>query len=337
MHSPSLQTVLSKLIALTNERDTAALELSLAQALHDLIYPADTDCHHSVVIYRAVDIEKQLFSLVVVGKKYKADQLPAAFKQSLSNCFKRGEVNEYVADGVLHTTLYPLKNAVGHTMAIIAIESPSADSQLHETIAMLLQIYQNFTGLINDNERDTLTGLLNRKTFDQRINKVLSQMQKAAKRKDDGLGHLHYLAIFDIDHFKHVNDDYGHLIGDEVLLLFSQLMTESFRDKDLLFRFGGEEFVGVFECASPPDIQAVLDRFREKVSHFDFPQVGKVTVSAGYTLINAFDAATQLIDRADVALYYAKNHGRNRISNYEQLIATGALKENKKEGDVELF
>jgi diguanylate cyclase (GGDEF)-like protein len=134
-----------------------------------------------------------------------------------------------------------------------------------------------------------------------------------------------------------VNDQYGHLIGDEVLLLFSQLMKQTFRNSDHLFRFGGEEFVGIFECTYPQDISKALNRFREAISNFDFPQVGKVTVSAGYTEIAAYDISSHLIDRADLALYYAKNNGRNRSCHYEQLITAGSLQENKKEGEIELF
>ena len=162
-------------------------------------------------------------------------------------------------------------------------------------------------------------------------------MQEAAKLQSDNANQVHFLAIFDIDHFKRVNDEFGHLIGDEVLLLFSQLMTQTFRSSDPIFRFGGEEFVGVFECSSHDDIPNILNRFREKVGHFDFPQVGKVTVSAGYTEIFAYDLPSQLIDHSDLALYFAKNNGRNRICFYEQLIADGSLQENKKEGDIELF
>jgi diguanylate cyclase (GGDEF)-like protein len=230
-----------------------------------------------------------------------------------------------------------LKNNDGHTIAIIAIENLICDVQLQKTISMLLQIFQNFIVLINDNEHDTLTGLLNRKTFEIKINKVLQQMQSMSKRQNDKPNQLYFLALFDIDHFKRVNDEFGHLIGDEVLLIFSQLMTQNFRSSDPLFRFGGEEFVGIFECLNPPDIEIVLTRFKEKVSSFNFPQVGKITVSAGYTDISPFDVSTQLIDRADLALYYAKNHGRNRICHFEQLVSEGLIQENKKEGDIELF
>ncbi|OYZ00199.1 MAG: hypothetical protein B7Y32_05810 [Methylophilales bacterium 16-45-7] len=145
------------------------------------------------------------------------------------------------------------------------------------------------------------------------------------------------MAIFDIDHFKRVNDEFGHLIGDEVLLLFSQMMTKSFRDSDPLFRFGGEEFVGVFGCAQDADIDMVLKRFTDKLQVFNFPQVGRVTASVGYTRLTADSAPSQLVDRADLALYYAKNHGRNRTCSYDELKAQGLLQEDIKEGEIELF
>jgi diguanylate cyclase (GGDEF)-like protein len=337
LHTHNTHLVLNKLIALTNERDVVALELSLAQSLFDLIASFNANIANAVVIYRAIDIRKQLFSAEVIGQGIREGDFSAKLRQVLTDCFKSGEYNTYVQEGESRVALYPLSNAAGHTMTIIAIENFICDLQQHKTITMLLQIYQNFTGLINDNERDTLTGLLNRKTFEYKINKILEYMQNTAKRKNDKTNQLHYLAIFDIDHFKRVNDEFGHLIGDEVLLLFSQFIVQKFRSTDPLFRFGGEEFVAVFECASHADILNILERFREKVENFNFPQVGKVTVSAGYTDISANDASTSLIDRADAALYFAKNNGRNQVSHYEQLVAQGALQESKKEGDIELF
>lgn len=337
MHTPNTHAVLKKLIALTNERDVAALELSLAQSLLDLIAPFNTGSAKSVVVYHVVDIRKELFSAFTIGGNIADQEFSSPLKHALTQCFKSGEYNVYEQQGEPRASLYPLKNSSGHTMAVIALEGLLEEPQLDETITMLLLIYQNFTALINDNERDTLTGLLNRKTFEYKINKILAQMHKANTRKDDKPNQLYFLAIFDIDHFKRVNDEFGHLIGDEVLILFAQLMTQTFRNTDPLFRFGGEEFVGVFECSSHADIPNILNRFKEKVGNFDFPQVGKVTVSAGYTQIDAHDISSQLIDRADLALYYAKNNGRNRICHYEQLVADGVLQVNKKEGDIELF
>lgn len=337
MQNYSTHKVLENLISLTNERDVVALEQALAQSLLDLIATENTDNSKSVIIYRVMDIKKHLFSSYVAGNKRVNEKISTAFTQALSQCFKSGEHCIYQNTADVPATLFPLKNNDGHTIAIIAIENLICDALLQKTISMLLQIFQNFIVLINDNEHDTLTGLLNRKTFEIKINKVLQQMLSMSKRKDDRPNQLYFLAIFDIDHFKRVNDEFGHLIGDEVLLIFSQLMTQNFRSNDPLFRFGGEEFVGIFECLNPPDIEIVLNRFKEKVSHFKFPQVGKITVSAGYTDISPFDVSTQLIDRADLALYYAKNHGRNRICHFEQLVSEGLIQENKKEGDIELF
>ncbi len=336
MSAPDLQAVLTQLIALTNERDATTLELSLAQALADLISPISIHGKNAVLIYRLIDLESQDFSVVSTSKQQRDGQLSTSLRNALASCFETGLHLRH--DGPeLHAKLYPLRNSKEQTMAIIGLEMPVCDPQLHETIMMLLQIYENFTGLISDNEHDTLTGLLNRKTFEHKANKVLARMHKNSQRKDDLSRRYYFLAIFDIDHFKRVNDEFGHLIGDEVLLLFSQLMTQCFRDEDMLFRFGGEEFVGVFECAAVADIEPVLNRFREKVGNFTFPQVGKVTVSSGYTEMHGDDTPTQLIDRADLALYYAKNNGRNRSCFYEQLIKHGDLQDNKKEGDIELF
>lgn len=337
MNTINTHSVLNKLITLTNERDVLALEQSLAEALFELVDASSGDNVQSVVIYHPDDTRKQLLPAIIVGKSPKHDNSSLPFKQLLIDCFKSGGYCTYEQVGAAPIRLYPVKNAKDHTVVIIAVEAMACDSHLHEVITLLIKIYQNFTGLINDNERDTLTGLLNRKTFDYKINKILVQMQEAAMLENDKTGQVHFLAIFDIDHFKRVNDEFGHLIGDEVLLLFSQLMTQTFRSNDLIFRFGGEEFVGVFECPSHDDIPNILNRFREKVGRFNFPQVGKVTVSVGYTEILAYGLPSQLIDHADLALYFAKNNGRNKICFYEQLIADGALQESKKEGDIELF
>ena len=98
----------------------------------------------SVVIYHAVDIGKQLFSTVVIGKKFKEEEISTTLTQMLTDSFKSGEYCLYEQEAELRTTLYPLKNAEGQTMAIIAIEDLVFDLQLHEIIIMLLQIYQNF-------------------------------------------------------------------------------------------------------------------------------------------------------------------------------------------------
>lgn len=328
---------LESLIALTKERDGFALEATLKQNISFLVQLFSNAPPESVHIYRLKEISTLFFSAVSEEKQDNAEKIPDDLCQGLLDCYNTGEYNALITTQGDKFHLFPLKHEVIYNNAVVAIEAPFENPGLTQAISHLLDIYQNYYGLLNDNERDTLTGLLNRKTFDQKINKIMSTLHNQAKRQDDRAGMSYFIAIFDIDHFKHVNDQYGHLIGDEVLLLFSQLMTKSFRETDPLFRFGGEEFVGIFGCAEDSDITAVLKRFTDKLQTFSFPQVGKVTASVGFTKLTDDSAPSQLVDRADLALYYAKNNGRNRTCCYDELKAQGLLQEDIKEGEIELF
>jgi diguanylate cyclase (GGDEF)-like protein len=149
---------------------------------------------------------------------------------------------------------------------------------------------------------------------------------------------LCWLAVMDIDHFKRINDSFGHIIGDEVLILLSQLMRDSFRLHDQLFRFGGEEFVAVLRTGSAEDTARILERFRERVAENAFPLVGQVTISIGYTLVDPLDTPTELVARADSALYYAKQNGRNLVACYEDLRTAGLIGGGQaKAAEIELF
>lgn len=143
--------------------------------------------------------------------------------------------------------------------------------------------------------------------------------------------------MLDIDHFKAVNDTFGHLYGDEVILLISQRMKECFRNSDLLFRFGGEEFVVVLEPVPAEQAYTILNNFSKKISDHSFPQVGTVTISIGYAMIRERDYPPTILDLADKALYYAKEHSRNCVYNYESLVADGDIQDQKKSGTIDLF
>jgi len=216
---------------------------------------------------------------------------------------------------------------------VVTMRYPNAASLRPWWISSFLKVYQNHVNLINDAECDTLTGLFNRKTFEERIARVLA-MQRAARenplygasdRRVMRAGEHHWLAVVDIDHFKAVNDRFGHLHGDEVLILLSRLMTRGFRMEDRLFRFGGEEFVIVLSPCSSAGAALVLERFRTAIANHAFPQVGSVTISIGYTRIRIDDLPSIVVGRADQALYHAKRNGRNQVRNYEQLAASGEI------------
>ena len=143
--------------------------------------------------------------------------------------------------------------------------------------------------------------------------------------------------MIDIDHFKRVNDNFGHLIGDEVLLLLARLLRGGFRIHDRLNRFGGEEFVVLMRCENEACAALALERFRSSMEKFPFPQVGRITVGIGFTEVTPGDTPSDAFERADKAVYHAKGHGRNQVCSHAALWARGELSDASRVGDVELF
>lgn len=200
----------------------------------------------------------------------------------------------------------------------------------------LLSAYNNQVHLLRNKETDSLTGLLNRQSFDSRLTK-LHESFSLENRADDEHANFCF-ALLDIDFFKKVNDKFGHVYGDEVLLLFSDLMKKTFRDSDMLFRYGGEEFAVLLHDINLEQANSVLNRFRTNIEAFNFPMENKVTASIGFCEFNKKIPLSSIIERADKALYYSKEHGRNKTSGFEQLLEQDKVQDIKIDiGDVELF
>ena len=157
---------------------------------------------------------------------------------------------------------------------------------------------------------DELTGLYNRRYFDRHLNVMLGK----ALEQDRDIA----LMILDIDHFKAVNDNHGHDVGDAVLREFAARLKRNIRGVDLACRFGGEEFVVLMPDTDTGQAEAVAERVRQSMAEKPF-EVGpsrplSVTVSAGVALNESHaDTPESLVKRADVALYRAKREGRNRV------------------------
>jgi diguanylate cyclase (GGDEF)-like protein len=236
-------------------------------------------------------------------------------------------------------SVFPL---VGERDAIGLVEIEFASSQRwalkpHEArlVKGVLGILNNHLQALDYGERDTLTGLLNRRTFDCYFAKLRERAQEQERSGDEAAAS--WLAVIDIDLFKSINDSHGHLFGDEVLLLLSRLMHANFRSVDPMFRFGGEEFVIAIDGADEAGARAAFERFRARVEQFRFPQVGTVTVSIGFTRIRAGDAPQSAVERADAALYFAKHNGRNQSLSYESLVESGRMASKEERSEVELF
>ncbi|MCU4674625.1 GGDEF domain-containing protein [Catenovulum sp. 2E275] len=236
----------------------------------------------------------------------------------------------------MHKCVFPLILS-GQIYAVLSIYIHSLSQEQITLIELLIKISANLLTTVHDSELDTLTGLLNRRTLEYNLADFFSDL----KPRNDNLlnDQFHnWLVILDIDKFKSINDQYGHTYGDEVLLLFSNIMKQNFRSSDLLFRYGGEEFIVVISFASEEQVERILERFRKAVAQFNFPQVGKVTTCAGAALIDASLHPNTVIEQADKALYYCKENGRNQIALYHKLIEQNKIGLSQSvDTDIELF
>lgn len=152
---------------------------------------------------------------------------------------------------------------------------------------------------------DSLTGAFNREGIEEAIRIGLSEWRNQKKPLS--------LIMIDIDHFKKINDDYGHAVGDNVLSGMSQLVKAHIRNNDLFARWGGEEFVLVCRDTTVDQAHLIAEKTRELIANHEFNDEVKVTASFGVATLNASETLEQLFNNADKALYQAKHQGRNNV------------------------
>lgn len=346
-----MSRIAEHLAELTGTRDRDVLDVTLVGALMDLLRP------QQVAIYRAVgDGDEQHWltraCLDRGDSTARADPLWAeagtlpplqAHPDRLAS-LRRQEA--LCVPGPPATAYFPIVTESGAVGVLEVSTAQALDADEVRLVGSVLRIFRNFQGLLDYSERDTLTGLLNRKTFDDSFLRLSSAVVPQAPNVHDAssaelrrlapAGQM-WLALIDIDHFKRVNDDFGHLIGDEVLLLLSRLMRSCFRFHDHLYRFGGEEFVVLMRCGEVAAAQAALQRLRVNVEGFRFPQVERITVSIGFTELRTDDSPSSAFERADKALYHVKQNGRNQVADHAELVAAGHLSDIARHSNVELF
>lgn len=152
---------------------------------------------------------------------------------------------------------------------------------------------------------DKLTNLYNRRKLEELLQLEINRCE----RFDCNFS----LTILDIDHFKEVNDTFGHQTGDNVLIEIANILRNSLRKTDFVGRYGGEEFIIVCFESNEDEIVKVINQIRKTIENHDFEQVGTKTVSFGVTIFKQGDTIDTIIKRADNALYEAKERGRNKV------------------------
>lgn len=188
---------------------------------------------------------------------------------------------------------------------IVPTGSLEIKSSIYEIRQLYTYIKSHIDLLNNQVQLDGLTGIANRKTFD-------SYMEEFIETKTP-----FSLLLLDIDHFKKVNDTYGHLVGDEVLKYLSKIIGECCGEDNLYFRYGGEEFCIIVKYKEELAAFKFAEQLRIKIAETNSPTGAPITISIGISSLQELDRHPKtIIERADTALYQSKSDGRNRTTIY---------------------
>ena len=200
------------------------------------------------------------------------------------------------SDSVIIETIEQIVSANEHLCTKLA----TAEEQLHQQA-------QQINCHLVEARIDALTNLPNRRQLDSELARRFSEWQRTAN--------MFSLAMLDIDHFKQINDRFGHQAGDKILHDVAQRLAMTMRDMDLVARYGGEEFAIILASTSFEDAQCAAERARLAIAQSPFEYEGQtvaVTVSVGVSDVACCESPAAMIKRADAALYAAKQAGRNR-------------------------
>jgi diguanylate cyclase (GGDEF)-like protein len=205
--------------------------------------------------------------------------------------------------------------AVGslHETDDLAGQFRQIQSNLSHEVERANAVIEKLTGRIQELESkvslDPLTKVYNRRAMERYLGQLIRRFHKMQHMPP-------YLLMIDIDDFKQVNDTYGHIAGDKVLIFLANLLKQTLRESDKIFRYGGEEFIVALNRISDQGVHTVAERIislmrknRLKYKEHDF----NVTLSVGVTMLRAGDTLETLIDRADRAVYRAKKRGKDQI------------------------
>ncbi|GAA4032918.1 GGDEF domain-containing protein [Actimicrobium antarcticum] len=350
VQSPMMDSLLRHMIELTGQRDHNLLDVAIISAVHEMLEASQVRVldivpseEGDMLRPRAWIRHGEVMAQDDSGQPV-AGGTPMSGYPVLIDCLAQrlNRIEETRADGE-HVLWVPLWQGDKAPACLqIFSTAPFAASTLN-MMEGILSVYRNYQNLLEYSERDSLTGLLNRRTFDDKFSRMVSFNRAADEEQAQSLERRHpgdlegqWLAVVDIDHFKRVNDQYGHLYGDEVLILVANLLRSSFRTQDRVFRFGGEEFVVLLCSVSLTDARNAFERFRANIEAHYFPQVGTVTVSLGFVAITD-ETPVVVLGHADQALYYGKSNGRNQVCFYDELVEQGLLQSGVVNADAEFF
>ncbi len=264
-----------------------------------------------VVIERTSDISK----LVLLMEEYLNEAISSngSGSKNVLNIKEKIEAinlkdNGFEALTKLQNELISAAASIEKEMDTVTSKLQTGKSKVQELEEKVKNLEEELTRTKTENMRDHLTGLLTRKAFSDEMKRVESAYERIKTQ--------YAVIFFDLDHFKKLNDTYGHECGDVVLSTFGKILNKSVRDHDLVGRYGGEEFVAIIHFNLNRELLQFLKRIKTIVTENSFlykDKKIKVTFSAGVAIRSNYNTYENALQKADVLLYQAKENGRNKI------------------------
>ncbi|WP_096153989.1 MULTISPECIES: sensor domain-containing diguanylate cyclase [Bacillus] len=220
--------------------------------------------------------------------------------------------------------LFPMKQRYEHEKVILAAKKDAEESEkkkvqaISELEKVKIELEYKQKELLELNRKlqrlavtDELTGLFNRRSYKEALYKNLSLFKETSI--------LFSLLLIDIDYFKRINDNFGHLVGDQILQKFANLLKHELREDDFAARYGGEEFTLILPNTNINESIIVAERIRKSIETAEWT-IPSVTVSIGVATTRKGDTKKSIQSRADAALYASKHKGRNKITHASQMV-----------------
>ncbi|GGZ30132.1 MULTISPECIES: GGDEF domain-containing protein [Shewanella] len=323
------EAILDSVVQLTEQRQLDSLAESLVSTVSQML-SIDEVC--------ILDVDKLtkrkggLDGQRNVSSASLAVSVKLCIEQQREICFSNGLHQELAVPIIINDKL----------TKVLLVSAPLLTEQDRVLLRGFAKVYENYFHIVVESETDSLTNLLNRKAFLPQLYSsveiacdLLQEQAQASQDADEEL--KLWICIFDIDYFKKINDTFGHLYGDEVLLQVSALMKQVFNPQDLMFRFGGDEFVILPAPRSRRALIELCQEFTQNLAQLQQERLGGIRISMGIVGIDPRVDPGTLLNQADNALYFVKGNGRNQVAFYGQLLAEGKLQRPEIEDDIELF
>ncbi|MCW2310744.1 GGDEF domain-containing protein [Rhodoferax antarcticus] len=338
-----MNTFIEHIVKLTNHRDRDLLELTFSKALIDLL-PLERLVIARVMREEGVSRWLEVARLDIKGGGRVIDPQRVEFQSLVKledaydrfKCLQSRSLVEVAwagSDGPRITMLPLFSDSRLEDCGVLELHSEAALSPGSLALVdALRQIYRNMYALLEYSDRDSLTGLLNRKALDDAFYSAVLEDQEgiwpnmggaAEQERRHRVPANYWLGSSSVDNFDLIAANHAAAASQEVLQRVARIMSSTFRTYDRLYHFGAAKFGVLMHCPDEALVLAAFERFRANVKATQFPQVGRVTVSSGFTTVRADDSPASALENTERAVDFARRGGGNKACSHLGLVRRG--------------